>query len=183
MAEENTIDGKINANLDGLENILKGLMKDYKLRVGIIGSKAKATGHPKSKATNAEIGSFHEFGTKNMPRRSFLLDPLEHNLDFTSSKMKPMRKVLFKQFFDKGAPQKFFYELGAKAMDIINEAFDTQGWSGGAGWAPLSEATLYGRMSKLKSKKKREELYHNHKILQDTGKMKNSISFKVYRTK
>ena len=182
MAEEQAINGKIKANLNGLDTILKGLMKDYKLRVGIIGEKAHATGH-KGNATNAEIGSFHEFGTKNMPKRSFLLAPLEHNLDFTNSDMKPMRKVLFKQFFDKGAPKKFFYALGAKAMEVINEAFETQGWSGGAGWAPLSEATLRGRMSKIKSKKKREELYHNHKILQDTGKMKNSISFKVLRTK
>lgn len=183
MANEQAINGKINANLNGLDNILKGLMKDYKLRVGIIGTKAHAASHKDSNATNAEIGSFHEFGTKNMPRRSFLLDPLEHNLDFTSSKMKPMRKVLFKQFFDKYAPQKFFYELGAKALEVIDEAFNTHGWSGGAGWAPLSEATLRHRMSKVKSKKKREELYHNHKILQDTGKMKNSISFKVLRVK
>lgn len=183
MANENSFNGKIEANLNGLDNILKGLMKDYRLRVGIIGTKAHATGHENSKATNAEIGSFHEFGTKNMPKRSFLLAPLEHNLDFTSSEMKPMRKVLFAQFFDKHSPKKFFYELGAKAIEIINEAFDTQGWSGGAGWAPLSEATLRRRMSKVKSKKKKEELYHNHKILQDTGKMKNAISFKVFRNK
>ena len=180
MANDKT---KISYNLDNLEKLMKCLKDEKFVRVGIIGTKAKATGHPKSNATNAEIGSFHEFGTKNMPRRSFLLDPLEHNLDFTSSDMKPMRKALFKQFFDKCAPQKFFYELGAKALEVINEAFETQGWSGGAGWAPLSEATLRGRMAKVKSKKKREELYHNHKILQDTGKMKNSISFKVLRVK
>lgn len=183
MANENAINGKIEANLNGLDAILRGLMTDYKLRVGIIGNKAFESSHTDSNATNAEIGRFHEFGTKNMPRRSFLLDPLEHNLDFTSSEMKPMRKVLFAQFFDKHSPKKFFYELGKKALDVINEAFDTQGWSGGAGWMPLSEATLRRRMSKVKGKKKKEELYHNHKILQDTGKMKNAISFKVLRIK
>lgn len=182
MEDKNLLNGKINANINGAEEILKGLMKSYKLRVGIIGSKAHTT-HKDSEATNAEIGSFHEFGTKNIPRRSFLLDPLEKNLDFTQDKMKPMRQVLFKQFFDKKAPQKFFERLGEKALEIVDEAFNTQGWSGGAGWAPLSMAAIRNRYTAKMSKKKKEEIKHYHAILQNTGQMKKSISYKVLRVR
>lgn len=142
MANENSFNGKIEANLNGLDNILKGLMKDYRLRVGIIGSDATES-HKNSSLTKAQIGRIHEFGANinvtqkmkgyffynygihlkkqviKIPKRSFLLAPLEHNLDFTSSEMKPMRKVLFAQFFDKHSPKKFFDELGQKALDII----------------------------------------------------------------
>ena len=49
--------GKIKYNTKNLDDIISMLKKDYRLRVGVIGSQAK---QKNGKLTNAEIGTFHE---------------------------------------------------------------------------------------------------------------------------
>lgn len=168
----------VKANLNGLNSILKGLKDDMVLRVGIIGQKAKAQHDSKSGLTNTDIGTFHEFGTSKMPQRSFLERPLKERLNFNNSEMADMRKVLFKQLFVKGAPEQFFKDLGVKAMDTINAAFETNGFGE---WKPLTGPTVNRRASKIKGKAKQEEFKHLHNILTDTGSMRRAIDFKVIK--
>lgn len=166
----------VKASLDGLNKILKGLKTDKVLRVGIIGAKAKAQHDGESGLTNAEIGTFHEFGTSKMPQRSFLEKPLKEHLSLNNSEMADMKKTLWKQFFVKGAPEEFYKDLGAKAVDIINAAFETNGFGE---WKPLTDPTINRRAYKIKGKAKREEFKHLHNILTDTGTLRKSIDFKV----
>ena len=113
---------KIKYDTQNLDDIISMLKKDYRLRVGLIGSQAKAKN---GNLTNAQIGTFHEQpdgpGKGIMPRRSFLVDSIKHELNFNSEKMKPVKKFLFTQFFDKKAPEKFLQDLGAKCLVAIEE--------------------------------------------------------------
>lgn len=136
---------KVEANIDGLNSLMRMLKKDYRVRVGILGSKASAQ-HPGTNLTNAELGAVHEFGAEikhpggtpyyintstgmgvfvkknslfgqslidkgqvtaahkiNIPARSFLAEPLTEKL---SQEIPKMKKVIFKQFFVKKAPDR-----------------------------------------------------------------------------
>ena len=44
----------------------------FRVDVGLIEGGAAAAKHPKSNLTVGEVGSLHEFGTENIPERSFL---------------------------------------------------------------------------------------------------------------
>lgn len=178
------------------------LKKDYFLRVGIIGSKATKT-HKNSDKTNAEIGSFHEFGSsdgKHPPRRSFLVDSLKFKLKFNEEKLKELRSSLFKNFFDKKNPKLFLQDLGARCLTIIEEGFNTNGFGM---WKPLTDKLFTKRLEKaIKSYNRLEKQMisgkrtydkallnkyfnevQNPLILTDTGEMRKSISFKVMRRK
>ena len=184
---------KIKYDTKNLDDIISMLKKDYRLRVGIIGAKAKAKNS--ENLTNAEVGTFHEQpepGTGKMPRRSFLVDSILHELNFNSEKMKPLKKFLFKQFFDKKAPEKFLQDLGTKCLLAIETGFATNGFGR---WKPWSESyTAYrkrlikrmprlfkGTGIRLKQAKQLYGLYLN--ILTLTGKLRRSISFKIIKNK
>ena len=83
----------VKADLSGLEGLLKNLKDEYSVKIGIIGSDAKQQHDNKSGLTNADIGTFHEFGTKRMPRRSFLEDAIIRKV-FNPDQMKDMKKNL-----------------------------------------------------------------------------------------
>ena len=70
----------VKADLTELNNLMRMLKTNYVLRIGIIGNKATTEHDDKSGLTNAEIGTFHEFGSASgdhPPRRSFLEEPLK----------------------------------------------------------------------------------------------------------
>lgn len=176
-------ESNVKYNMDGLDNIIKSLKNDYVLRVGILGSNAKNKHDKDSGLTNAEIGTFHEFGTSKMPRRSFLEDSLKFRLQFNSEQFKQLRKVLFKQFFIKNAPQKFLQDLGAKCLEIIEEGFATNGFGM---WKPLSAEAEQAHYKKARFNPKNPtpaslERLHKTNILTLTGKLRRSISFKVMK--
>lgn len=199
MADTSTMKFK----MDGLTKLLRSLKsdKDKFVRVGIIGSKAHAA-HPSktggSAKTNAEIGTFHEFGGKggkHPPRRSFLAEPLTMKMDL--SKDKEIKKSAFKNLFkkDTGASNSeddtFLMELGAKAVQIIEGAFLTAGYGT---WKPLSKATWAGweRKEGIKGWQDAKSIATFRKGLRksldrtplvDTGKLKGSISFKIMKKK
>ena len=52
---------KVKADLTELNKLMRSLKKDVRVRVGILGSKAKAQ-HGDSGLTNAQLGAVHEFG-------------------------------------------------------------------------------------------------------------------------
>lgn len=191
---------KVKADLTELNKLMRSLKKDVRVRVGIIGSKAKAL-HGDSGLTNAELGAVHEFGAdinhpggtpykilangkaqfvkksegKDLPvtsahkitisARSFLRGPLEEKL---SEEVIKSKKEAFKDFFQKNKPEVFFNYLGALAMHIVKDAFNTNGYGH---WTELTAAT--------KRAKERKNLSPN--TLTATGQLKNSISMKVIK--
>ena len=179
--------------MKNLDELIKMFKDDYTLRVGIIGAKATAK-HDKSDLTNAEVGTFHEFGSadgKHPPRRSFLEDSLKFKLKFNEEQMKDMRKILFTQFFIKKAPQKFLQDLGARCLQIIEEGFATNGFGK---WKPLAESTesAIGKKHKVLTIEQAENksiatfrkslrFWGARNILTETGKLRRSMSFKIFK--
>lgn len=177
---------KVKANIDELNKLMRLLKEDYKVRVGIMGTKAAAQHDSKSGLTNVEIGTFHEFGTKKMPQRSFLLMPLQEKL---SAEIPKLKKYLFKQFFVKKAPKEFYMALGSKALDIIESYFNNSGFGQ---WKPLTASSRrawerkkgisgWSTAKNIASFRKGLEASFDRQILTDTGKLRRSISFKIIK--
>lgn len=175
---------QVKADLTEMYKLMRMLKEDYIVRIGIIGSQATQQ-HKGSEHTNAEIGTFHEFGSadkKHPPQRSFLAMPIGTKLNFNNDEMKDMRTFLFKQLFIKKAPQEFYKGLLSKALEIVNNAFATAGFGE---WKPLAAST-YARRSKGLPKRvtKRSLTYwYNHPILTDTGQLRRSITGKIIKGK
>ena len=188
---------------DGLKDLIAELQRGYFVRVGIIGSKAGKTEHKDSHLTNAELGTIHEFGSKDgkhPPRRSFLEDSLKFKLKFNEEQLADLRKSLFKNFFEKKMAKQFLTELGAKCLQIIEQGFATNGFGM---WKPLSTPVFTKRLEKAMKNYNRIEhkmetgkmaydkallnQYFNEvmnpQILTDTGKLRKSFSFQVMRKK
>lgn len=170
---------QVKADLTEMYKLMRMLKEDYTVRIGIIGSKATQQ-HKGSELTNAEIGTFHEFGTNKMPQRSFLMMPIGDKLNFNQDEMKDMRKFLFKQLFIKKAPQEFYKGLLSKALEIVNNAFATGGFGE---WKPLADVTYARRSAKLPKRVTKRSLtyWFNHPILTDTGQLRRSISGKIIK--
>ena len=107
-----------------------------------------------------EVGAQHEFGTDEVPRRSFLRTPFW-------VKRTDLEKFIAKQFTrvaETGFDAKSAVELiGVKAQDIVFEAFNTGG---------------FGTRRELSQTTK--DLKGSSKILFDTGALQQSITYKVY---
>lgn len=177
MAEQDSSMKFSNKNLD---EIIKALRKKIILRIGIMGADAQ-TEHEGSDLTNAQLGSIHEQPDndgKKIPKRSFLLEPLQEKLNLTTDENKYLRKELFKRYFDDKAPEKFYKALGTKALQIVDQAFMTNGFGR---WTSLSQAYLKRKINSVKSKKKHEEYAKNNKILVRSGALKRSISMKIIK--
>lgn len=176
---------EVKADLTEMYKLMRLLRTDYTVRIGILGSKA-TTVHENSKLTNAEIGTYHEFGSKDgkhPPQRSFLMMPIGQKLNFNQEEMKNMRKVLFKQLFIKKAPQEFYKALISRALEVVENAFATGGYGE---WKPLADRTYARREKKAKlnpkkATKKSLTYWFNHPILTDTGQLRRSISGKIIK--
>lgn len=164
--------------MSNLNDLIKSLKDDYFVRVGIIGSKAKK--EHEGNLTNAELGAFHEFGTKKLPQRSFLEMPLKEKLKYDDNEWRKIKKSAFKNIFIKKKPQVFFSEIGSECLQIIEDAFATNGFGS---WQAWSDAYLKRRLKQVKSKSKRQIFWSEHNILTASGKMRRSISFKVKKRK
>ncbi len=189
MADDKT---KVKYDVSNLEELLAKLKDEHFLRVGIIGSAAKKQhkGKGKQSLTNATLGTFHEFGSQSVPnhppRRSFLEDSLRFRLNFNKDEFKQLKKSLFKNMFQKMDPKKFLAELGAKCLVYIDEGFQTNGYGA---WKSYSDAYYKQRDRIASGKGKREitrlrhslDYWMSHSMLNVTGQLKNSISFKVMK--
>jgi hypothetical protein len=148
---------KITQNFTKLEELNKNLKTKLVTKVGILGNASGRDGG----ITNAEIGAKHEFGSlsEGIPRRSFLNDPLvEKRKDF----VKAEAKIIADNLAEKNGIKKIFRKAGAKAEEIIQQAFATGGFGK---WTPLSQKTIdqKGRSS----------------ILINTAQLRKSISSEV----
>lgn len=179
---------KVKANIDELNKLMKFLKEPYKVRVGILGSKAETQHDSKSGLTNVEIGTFHEFGTSKMPQRSFLMMPLQEKLGEEILKLK---KFIFKQFFVKKAPIEFYKYLGSKSLQIIEDAFNTNGFgqwkalasSSRSAWERKAGISGWRTAKSIASFRKGLNKSLSRQILTDTGKLRRSITFKIIRNK
>lgn len=148
---------KITQNFKLLEQLNKNSKEKFIAKVGILGNKNNRN----DENTNALIGAVHEFGSvsKNIPRRSFLNDPL-------MLKAKEINQVIAKNtaenLLKKNGMATIFRQVGAKAEQIVQLAFS----SGGFGkWQPLNPKTI--------SRKK------SSSILIDSAELRKSISSEV----
>ena len=131
-----------------------------KAEVGVLGG-AKG----KKVETIAQYAVAHEFGSisHNLPRRSFLKDPLEKHL---GDEINSIKQTLLKNL-EAGNIKKAVEILGMKGVEIVKKAFDT---SNDGEWPDLSPATI-AAMSEKRQK--------GWKILVDTGALQSSIKSKV----
>jgi phage gpG-like protein len=199
---------QVKSNLDGLNQLTKMLKDDKFLRIGIIGSKATNQHDSESGLSNALLGTYHEFGGESKngkeqpPQRSFLSMPLKEHLKFDEPQMKELKKVMWKQFFVKKSPDKFWQTLMTKALEVVEEAFDTEGWGQ---WKSLTDETrkLVDKRRKQKEDTAKWRNYwygkikwtdlgdgietyehlQGRQILTDTGKLRRSISGKIMKRK
>lgn len=175
--------GSVTVNTTLLDNLRNGIDKKLVVRIGILGAtgrnrvqQQKGESNPDFKkrlrefqksnkvkgdvGTNADIGLAHEKGikSKNLPRRSWLEDPLRDHLKeyFVKAGKKAIESMLMSSYTSAYA------QLGLIAEVIIQKGFE----SGGYGkWKPLSPMTIARKGSSA--------------ILIDTAQLRRSITSEV----
>jgi len=149
---------QINFKIDGLERIRKNLEQTKLVaKLGIFGDKGKRD--DETVQTNADIGAFLEFGTKKMPRRSFLLDPLTiKGKELT----KKTEQIIDRYIDEENGIEKILELVGIYGESIVQEAFETGGFGA---WEPIKEATANRKGSS--------------QILIDSSQLRRSVISKV----
>lgn len=163
-------------NLDGMLKALKNNLS--RARVGILGGKSIRNNAPiaggkslnaASKApsgkinvtTNAAVGAIHEFGTNNMPQRSFLRVPISENLQKNLESSGAFTDDELKIVVKEASLVPWLQRVAAIAEKIVSDAFDTGG---------------FGKWPKWKTPG-----YKNNtgQLLVDTQQLRNSITSEV----
>lgn len=146
----------VELNTKNLEKLLKALKgKLPTARVGILGDSGRSGG----KATNAEIGAHHEFGTTKLPQRSFLRIPIQDNLDKVLKASGAFDKDVVRQIITQGSVVPFLKKVAIVAEGIVADAFATGGFGK---WKP----------SDMRRKT-------NAQTLVETAQLRNSITSEV----
>lgn len=148
--------------LKGLDQIIKALkIKAPSIHVGILSDKATRSKSGKATANNAEIGSFHEFGTSTIPMRSFLRVPLSNKLEVEMIKSNALDKNVLKKVIKEGTLIPWMEKIAILAEGIVLGAFDSGGYGEWKGWKDSSYSNNTGQ------------------LLVDTQQLRNSITSKV----
>lgn len=140
--------------LDAFVATLKG--KIPVARVGILGDKAKRTGAGDS---NAAVGAFHEFGTENLPIRSFLRIPITDKLQSYLEKSGAFDKSVIRRVIKDKSLREWIAKIGIVAETIVADAFASGG---------------FGKWKKSNMTRKRV-----HMTLVETQQLRNSITSEV----
>lgn len=111
-------------NLESLKKIIKE--NTMTARVGILADSPKI--HKGSALTNVEIGVIHEFGTEDMPRRSFLRMPLEMKLNPTLKEKNRLETAMIAKILETKDLTPLFKRILRISQRIIQDAFDTGGF-------------------------------------------------------
>ena len=146
--------------LEKLSKYVKQLEKARRLEVavGLPLEKASAKIYENGQ-TVLSVGASHEFGTKDLPRRSFLRDTFTHK----KKEIKADLDKRFKQVLSgKQNAENALNLVGIAARNYVIEAFRTQGFGH---WPDDSDLT--------KERKKSDT------VLIDTGTLRNSITWVV----
>lgn len=145
----------------GLDQLLKALKAEPpKARVGILGSSSRTANGGKA-PTNAMVGACHEFGTANIPQRSFLRMPITENLNKELEATGALDKDIMKQVVESGTIVPWLTKVAIVAKNIVLDAFDTGGFGKWASWSNPNYQNNTG------------------KILVDTQQLRNSIEHEV----
>jgi phage gpG-like protein len=141
---------------------LKDLLKAFKnklptVRVGILGDKnSRKDGDGQ---TNAEIGAQHEFGTTELPQRSFLRMPLKDHLQGYLDKSGLFDQDLLTQVVKDHSLVPWLKKIGVLGERVVAEAFDTGGFGK---WTASNMANKA-----------------NHQTLVETHQLRDSITSEV----
>ena len=124
-------DTETTLDVSGLDKMIKAMRIDPpKIRVGILGDSAvrKPEDGEKQTPSNAEIGTFHEFGTSTLPQRSFLRVPIAEHLQEKMRKAGFTNRDYVKETIASGTLIPFAQAIAAIAENCVQEAFDTGGY-------------------------------------------------------
>lgn len=147
----------VELKMTGLEKLAKALkVKPPVARIGILGSNSSRTG---GGASNATIGAYHEFGTSNLPQRSFLRIPISDNLEKEMESSGALDKDTLKAVIAGGTLLPWVKKIAILAEGIVAGAFDTGGYGK---WRPSNMAYKA-----------------NHQTLVETQQLRNSITSEV----
>lgn len=155
-AEHNSESGLTNAKLGAIHEFGADIKHPGGTPYKIL-TNGKAQFVKKSEGADLPVTQPHEI---HIPRRSFLLDPLTEKLP---KEIKQLRKYIFKQIFEKKAPDDFYKKLLEISLKIVKGAFDDGGYGQ---WKPLTAAS-------------RRRKRGTDKILLDTRGLRNSITGKT----
>lgn len=149
--------GEISGDFSKLEGILADLLADHHVDIGILDGEVHPDGDGQTIAT---IGAHNEFGvfSKNLPARSFLRMPITLQIEDIKDSVRLNAKANILDQNVKG----IFEDMGAAAVEVVREAFDTQGWGQWPDNAPYTIA-----------KKGRNE------PLVDTGVLRDKIDWRA----
>lgn len=127
-------------NMTGLDKLIRLMgVKPPTAKVGILGTKVArdAKAGTEGGLNNAEVGSFHEFGSGNNPQRSFLRVPIAELLEKRMESSGALDKDVLAEAVASGSLTPYMKKIAVLAEDIVLGAFD----SGGYGkWQPSNMA-------------------------------------------
>lgn len=111
----------------------------------------------------AQIGSYHEFGTVKMPKRSFLRMPLQRYLpEVIEQNSGEFTDEVLQEIMEGSSVMPWAQIVGDLAYQTVMDAFATEGFGN---WKKLAPSTL--------SRKQ------NDQILVETGAMRDAIEVKI----
>jgi hypothetical protein len=147
----------VELNDKNLQRLLKAFKNVPQARVGILGAKDhRSQGDAPS---NATIGAGHEYGTENLPQRSFLRMPISTKLQPELAKNGAFTRGAIKRVIAEGTMVPFMEKVAATAETCVQDAFST----GGFGLWPKSDMTHKT----------------NHETLVETQQLRNAITSEV----
>ncbi len=150
------MDDVVEIKTKGLDKLLKALNAKMPVaRVGILGD-SNARNSKDGSNSNATVGAAHEFGTSELPIRSFLRVPISEHLSKKMESSGALDKQVLKQVIAEGTVVPWLKKIATLAEGIVLEAFDTSGFGK---WKP----------SNMDDKK-------NHQTLVETGQLRNAIT-------
>lgn len=157
MSDENE---ETTLNVKGLDQLMRALKQEPpKTRVGILGSNSSRNSKSANSPNNAEVGAFHEFGTTQLPQRSFLRVPISEKLDKALEYSDAFSEDALKEVLAASSLVPYMKKVALIAEGIVVGAFA----SGGYGkWQP----------SNMKYKT-------NHQTLVETTQLRDSITSEV----
>lgn len=122
---------KIEIDDTNLRALLKALGSPVSIRIGILGGKNSRSGPSDS---NATVGAAHEFGTSSMPRRSFLVDPLQEKLQEYVEKSRVFDDDATAEAIKTRSIKVWLRKLAVLAESVVQDAFSTGGFGKWAPW-------------------------------------------------
>lgn len=173
----------------GAKELIKRVGQNIGIDIGIIGAQAGRRYGDGGKATVADIAGFHEFGTKTIPQRSFLVGWFDKD----KAKHTQFLKTLTAKFLEHKITDKQFVTLaGEYAVGGI------QKYIAGKIPPPLAASTLWRRWgrkkvtvgigprnakvkpSKIRKGGKPKRVFGDTPLI-DTGLLRSSITYRLYK--